>query len=97
MEPLKEKVLKPKTPLREVVKKARKIPASLRRMRELRREAMSGNPKRIEAQKAKGKLTARERIQYLLDEYFRLGTRNQDPGIGLQLQLPECGPPDDVL
>ncbi len=50
-------------------KKLREIPASLKRFREIREEALLGaGPKRIEAQKAKGKLTARERLSYLLDE-----------------------------
>jgi acetyl-CoA carboxylase carboxyltransferase component len=34
----------------------------------LQRVALGGGPKRIEAHKAKGKLTARERIDYLLDK-----------------------------
>ena len=40
----------------------------IKRLRELREQAkLGGGPKRIEAQHAKGKLTARERIELLLD------------------------------
>lgn len=41
----------------------------LKRLEELRREAeLGGGPKRLEAQHAKGKLSARERLDLLLDE-----------------------------
>ncbi|HVE13791.1 MAG TPA: acyl-CoA carboxylase subunit beta [Elusimicrobiota bacterium] len=50
-------------------KKARPAPASMRRMQEIiSRAQQGGDPARVEAQKAKGKFTARERIHYLLDE-----------------------------
>ncbi len=50
-------------------KKIRTIPQSLRKMRERVLKAMEGGgAERVEAQKAKGKFTARERIHYLLDE-----------------------------
>src|SRR5208282_5268364 len=50
-------------------KKTRSVPESLRRMRERVLKAMEGGgAERVEAQKAKGKFTARERIHYLLDE-----------------------------
>jgi methylmalonyl-CoA decarboxylase subunit alpha len=69
-------------------KKHREIPESLKRFREIREEALIGaGPKRIEAQKAKGKLTARERLSYLLDEdsFQEIGllveTRSTDFGL----------------
>ena len=41
----------------------------IRRLEEMRRAASAGGgPKRIEAQHAKGKLTARERLQLLFDD-----------------------------
>ena len=45
---------------------------------ERRREAarMGGGQKRIDAQHAKGKLTARERLDVLLDEGIVRGTRH---------------------
>ena len=50
-------------------KKKRPSAANMRRMQEIISKAMEGgDPARVEAQKAKGKLTARERIHYLLDE-----------------------------
>jgi len=50
-------------------KKVRIVPESLKRFREIQEAAMAGGPaERVAAQKAKGKLTARERIAYLLDE-----------------------------
>jgi acetyl-CoA carboxylase carboxyltransferase component len=50
-------------------RKQRTPPSNLKRLRDLTEKAASGgDPKRVEAQKARGKLTARERIHYLLDE-----------------------------
>jgi len=53
-------------------KKGRKraqVPPSIQQMRQvIERASGGGDPKRVEAQKKKGKLTARERIHYLLDE-----------------------------
>ncbi|HAH05398.1 MAG TPA: methylmalonyl-CoA carboxyltransferase, partial [Elusimicrobia bacterium] len=50
-------------------KKLRVPPPNVKRMREIMLKALEGgDPKRIEAQRAKGKLTARDRIHYLLDE-----------------------------
>lgn len=50
-------------------KKVRVIPENLKKFREIHNTALAGaGPERIQAQKAKGKLTARERINYLLDE-----------------------------
>jgi acetyl-CoA carboxylase carboxyltransferase component len=50
-------------------KKVRKVPESLKKFRQVYEEAVKGGPaEKREAQKKKGKLTARERIQYLLDE-----------------------------
>src|SRR5579859_7939614 len=60
---------KRQTTAEEAPKKARAVPESLRRMRERVMKAMEGGgAERVEAQKAKGKFTARERIHYLLDE-----------------------------
>jgi acetyl-CoA carboxylase carboxyltransferase component len=50
-------------------KKVRVVPESLRKYREIHAAAEAGGPpEKIAAQKAKGKLTARERIAYLVDE-----------------------------
>lgn len=50
-------------------KKVRVVPESLRKFREIHSSAMAGaGHQKNQIQKAKGKLTARERIQYLLDE-----------------------------
>ncbi len=50
-------------------KKLRVVPESLRKFREIHVLAEAGGPpEKIAAQKAKGKLTARERIAYLTDE-----------------------------
>ncbi|HAF96646.1 MAG TPA: methylmalonyl-CoA carboxyltransferase [Elusimicrobia bacterium] len=50
-------------------KKARVISESLKKFREISAKAAAGGPpEKIAAQKAKGKLTARERIAYLTDE-----------------------------
>jgi len=50
-------------------KKVRVVPESLKRFREIHAAAEAGGPpEKIEAQKKKGKLTARERIAYLVDE-----------------------------
>src|SRR5665647_1298986 len=50
-------------------KKVRIVPESLKRFREIQAQAAAGGPpEKIAAQKAKGKLTARERIAYLADE-----------------------------
>ncbi|MCM2267316.1 MAG: acyl-CoA carboxylase subunit beta [Elusimicrobiales bacterium] len=50
-------------------KKVRVVPESLRKYREIQAAAEAGGPpEKIAAQKAKGKLTARERIAYLVDE-----------------------------
>jgi acetyl-CoA carboxylase carboxyltransferase component len=49
--------------------KRRKTAVSLKQMRDVIGKALEGgDPVRVQAQKAKGKLTARERIHYLLDE-----------------------------
>ena len=54
---------------RKPAKEKRDVAASVVRMREKVEAAMAGGgPKRLEAQKARGKFTARERIHYLLDE-----------------------------
>ncbi len=69
-------------------KRLREVPESLKRFREIKEQALLGaGPKRIEAQKAKGKLTARERLSYLLDEnsFQEIGllveTRSTDFGL----------------
>jgi len=50
-------------------KKVRVVPESLKKFREIHSAAEAGGPpEKIAAQKAKGKLTARERIAYLVDE-----------------------------
>jgi len=50
-------------------KKVRVVPESLKRYRDIQAQAAAGGPpEKIAAQKAKGKLTARERIAYLADE-----------------------------
>ena len=50
-------------------KKVRVVPESLKKFREIQASAAAGGPpEKIAAQKAKGKLTARERIAYLTDE-----------------------------
>ncbi len=50
-------------------KKVRIEPESLRKFREIHSKAAAGGPpEKIEAQRKKGKLTARERIAYLTDE-----------------------------
>jgi acetyl-CoA carboxylase carboxyltransferase component len=50
-------------------KKVRVVPESLKKFREIHAAAEAGGPpEKIAAQKAKGKLTARERIAYLVDE-----------------------------
>jgi acetyl-CoA carboxylase carboxyltransferase component len=50
-------------------KKVRVVPESLKKFRDIRDGAEAGGPpEKIAAQKAKGKLTARERIAYLVDE-----------------------------
>ncbi len=50
-------------------KKVRVVPESLRKFREIREAAEAGGPPdKVEAQKKRGKLTARERIAYLVDE-----------------------------
>ncbi|MBI4656105.1 MAG: acyl-CoA carboxylase subunit beta [Elusimicrobia bacterium] len=50
-------------------KKVRQVPENLKKFREIHEQAMAGGPpEKIEAQKAKGKLTARERIDYLIDK-----------------------------
>ncbi|MBU2529679.1 MAG: acyl-CoA carboxylase subunit beta [Elusimicrobia bacterium] len=69
-------------------KKLREVPASLKRFREIKEQALLGaGQKRIDAQKAKGKFTARERLAYLLDEgsFQEIGllveTRSTDFGL----------------
>ena len=50
-------------------KRVRMVPDSLKKFREITALAEAGGPPdKIEAQKKKGKLTARERISYLVDE-----------------------------
>ena len=50
-------------------KRVRVVPDSLKKFREtISQAAAGGPPEKIEAQKKKGKLTARERINYLVDE-----------------------------
>ncbi len=50
-------------------KKIREVPPKIKKFREIRDAAIRGAPEdKIKAQKAKGKLTARERLAYLLDE-----------------------------
>ncbi|MFA6093375.1 MAG: acyl-CoA carboxylase subunit beta [Elusimicrobiota bacterium] len=58
----------PETPSQPKARKPRQIPPAVRRMRELTEKAMEGDAKRVEAQRAKGKFTARDRIHYLFDE-----------------------------
>jgi propionyl-CoA carboxylase beta chain len=54
---------------RKPAKEKREVAASVVRMRQAVEAAMAGGgAKRVEAQKARGKFTARERIHYLLDE-----------------------------
>lgn len=49
-------------------KKVREVPESLKKFREIRKAAEAGGPpEKVEAQKKRGKLTARERIAYLVD------------------------------
>ncbi|TBR25258.1 acyl-CoA carboxylase subunit beta [bacterium] len=56
-------------PAKDKRRKGRETPPTLRQMREIIERAMEGgDPARVQAQKAKGKLTARERVHYLLDE-----------------------------
>ncbi len=69
-------------------RKVRVVPESLKKFREIHEQAAAGGPpEKIAAQKAKGKLTARERIAYLVDEgsFQELGllmeTRCTDFGI----------------
>lgn len=51
------------------VKKSTAVPPKIARMREIHQGAIqAADPKRVEAQHKKGKLTARERLAYLLDE-----------------------------
>ncbi len=57
-------------------KKVRVVPESLRKFREVHAAAEAGGPPdKVEAQRKKGKLTARERIAYLVDEgsFMELG------------------------
>ncbi|HUT85723.1 MAG TPA: acyl-CoA carboxylase subunit beta [Elusimicrobiales bacterium] len=57
--------------------KIRKVPENLKKFRDIYARALEGaDPKKIKAQKDKGKLTARERIEYLLDEnsFSEVGT-----------------------
>ena len=62
-------MLNPESSQTKHPKKQRIPPPNVKRMRETMQKAVEGgDPKRVEAQKAKGKLTARERIHYLLDE-----------------------------
>ncbi len=69
MDPLREEPIPSDTPVAEVIRKVRSAPASLKKMRDARAAAQKGGPDdKVLAQKAKGKLTARERIHYLLDE-----------------------------
>ena len=69
MDPLIEKPLSKDTPVADIVKKVRQLPPALKTLREKREAAIAGGPpEKVEAQKAKGKLTARERVHYLLDE-----------------------------
>jgi acetyl-CoA carboxylase carboxyltransferase component len=50
-------------------RKKRRTPQTLKQMRQIMEKALEGgDPARVQAQKAKGKFTARERILYLLDE-----------------------------
>ncbi|MDD5209023.1 MAG: acyl-CoA carboxylase subunit beta [Elusimicrobiales bacterium] len=50
-------------------KKVRVVPDTLKKFREIHAQAAAGGPpEKIAAQKAKGKLTAQERIAYLVDE-----------------------------
>ena len=49
-------------------KKQRAAPSNVRRMRDTIARALEGDPARVQAHKAKGKFTARERILYLMDE-----------------------------
>ena len=49
-------------------KKQRSAPSNVRRMRDTIARALEGDPARVQAHKAKGKFTARERILYLMDE-----------------------------
>jgi len=54
---------------REKAKKIRETPPKLTKFRETISQAINGSPPdKVAAQKAKGKLTARERISYLMDE-----------------------------
>ena len=69
-------------------KRLREIPENLKKFREIRAQALAGaSPERIAAQKKKGKLTARERLSYLLDEdsFQEMGllveTRSTDFGL----------------
>ncbi len=65
-EEVQEKELKPRRKKRTEVKE---VPPKLQRYREIITAALNqSSPDRIEAQKSKGKLTARERLNYLLDE-----------------------------
>ncbi len=58
-----------KQPTEPSTAKKREDSASMRRLEEQLSRAMDGGgPERVQAQKNKGKLTARERVHYLLDE-----------------------------
>ncbi|MCK5582139.1 MAG: methylmalonyl-CoA carboxyltransferase, partial [Elusimicrobiales bacterium] len=83
-----EKTAKKNISKAEHKKRLREVPESLKRFREIKEQALLGaGHKRIEAQKAKGKLTARERLAYLLDEnsFQEIGllveTRSTDFGL----------------
>ena len=59
----------PATGAKNHPKRVRTIPDSLKNFREITSRAEAGGPpEKVEAQKKKGKLTARERIGYLVDE-----------------------------
>jgi len=69
LEPKKEEIKEEKSAEKKVKKKVREVSPKLNKFREIISQAINGSPPdKVAAQKAKGKLTARERINYLLDE-----------------------------
>ncbi|WP_424244197.1 acetyl-CoA carboxylase carboxyltransferase component [Elusimicrobium posterum] len=68
---------RPENDIQQEKKKERKTPENILKFKKIYEDALKGGPEdRIKAQKAKGKFTARERINYLLDEdsFFEIRT-----------------------
>ena len=66
-EALKEHPVPGSAPIRSIIRKLRSVPLSLNRLHVMRKVAIEGHPDRFKGQKEKGKMTARERLDYLLD------------------------------